>query len=196
MKVGITGGIGSGKSTVCRLFAERGIAVYDSDSEAKRLMQCDPGLRRALVARFGPGAYSGDALDRAYLAQRVFSDPAARQALNAAVHPAVADDFRAWAQRQTGPYVLFECALLFDAGLESLVDRTVAVLAPAAVRIERACRRDGCSPDAVRRRIAAQLDDDTLRARADRCIVNLLESDLRPAVDELDRLFRHEAAAL
>lgn len=191
MKVGITGGIGSGKSTVCRLFAGRGIAVYDSDREARRLM-AGGAVRRAVEERFGADIYGADGLDRARLASIVFGDPTALADLNAIVHPAVLHDFAAWAECQTGPYVILESAILFDAGLERAVDRTVAVLAPAELRVERACRRDGCDAEAVRRRIAAQMDDDTLCDRADYTIVNILESDLRPAVAELDYRFRHE----
>lgn len=193
MKVGITGGIGAGKTTVCRLFAELGVAVYDSDAAAKRLMHDDPELRQRIVERFGARSYRNEQLDRAYLAGVVFNDPEALAALDAIVHPAVKRDFGAWAERQTGAYVVFECAILFDAGMERVVDRTVAVLAPARLRVERASRRDGTDAEAVRRRIAAQLDDDTIRDRADYVIVNILEQDLRPAVAELDRIFRHEA---
>lgn len=193
MKVGITGGIGSGKSTVCRLFAARGIAVYDSDAEAKRLMKEDGALRRRIAERFGAEVYAGDELDRACLAGKVFSDPAALADLNAIVHPAVMADFAAWATRQTGDYVILESAILFEAGLEGSVDRTLAVLAPLELRLERTCRRDGCDPEQVRRRMAAQTDDDTLCAKADYTLVNILEPDLEPAVAELDRIFSHEA---
>lgn len=193
MKVGITGGIGSGKSTVCRLFAERGVAVYDSDTEAKRLMRDDASLRARIVERFGAAAYRDGTLDRAYLAGAVFGHPEALADLNAIVHPAVIADFEAWAKRQKGDYVVLESAILFEAGLERHVDRTVAVVAPLELRIERTCRRDGCSAEQVRRRIAAQLDDDTLHARADYTLVNILESDLAPSVELLDRRFRHEA---
>lgn len=191
MKVGITGGIGSGKSTVCRLFARLGAAVYDSDAEAKRLMGGE--LREAVAARFGSAVYRDGVLDRAALAGIVFSDPQALADLNALVHPAVLRDFEAWAARQSGDYVVLESAILFEAGLEGAVDRTVAVLAPAALRADRAARRDKCDPADVRRRMAAQLDDDTLAARADYTIVNILEQDLEPAVAELDRIFRREA---
>lgn len=193
MKVGITGGIGSGKSTVCRLFAARGIAVYDSDAEAKRLMKEDGALRRRIAERFGAEVYAGDELDRACLAAKVFSDPAALADLNAIVHPAVMADFAAWATRQTGDYVILESAILFEAGLEGSVDRTLAVLAPLELRLERTCRRDGCDAEQVRRRMAAQTDDDTLCAKADYTLVNILEPDLEPAVAELDRIFSHEA---
>lgn len=193
IRVGITGGIGSGKSTVCRLFAERGVAVYDSDSAAKRLMRDDATLREGIAARFGAAAYRDGELDRAYLAGEVFGHPEALSDLNALVHPVVMADFEAWARQQQGDYVILESAILFEAGLERYVDRTVAVLAPQALRIERTCRRDGVSADAVRRRMEAQLDDDTLCERADYTIVNILESDLAPAVVELDRRFRYEA---
>lgn len=193
MRVGITGGIGAGKSTVCRLFAELGAAVYDSDAAAKRLMQHDPELRRRIAERFGKASYRDGVLDRAFLAGAVFGDAEALAALEGIVHPAVRRDFEAWAARQKSDYVVFECAILFEAGMERAVDRTVAVLAPAELRIERAMRRDGADAAAIRRRIAAQADDDTLRDRADYVIVNMLEEDLRPAVAELDRIFRHEA---
>ena len=191
MKVGITGGIGSGKSTVCRLFAQKGIAVYDSDAAAKRLMQEDGALRRQLAGRFGEGTFRNGVLDRAYIAGIVFADPQALADLNALVHPVVMRDFDAWAARQEGSYVILESAILFEAGLEGCVDKTVAVLAPRELRIERTCRRDGCGADQVVRRIAAQLDDDALSARADYVVVNIFEEDLEPAVVKLDRIFSH-----
>ena len=191
MKVGITGGIGSGKSTVCRLFAQKGIAVYDSDAAAKRLMQEDGALRRQLAGRFGEGTFRDGVLDRAYLAGIVFADPQALADLNTLVHPVVMRDFDAWAARQEGSYVILESAILFEAGLEGCVDKTVAVLAPRELRIERTCRRDGCGADQVVRRIAAQLDDDALSARADYVVVNIFEEDLEPAVVKLDRIFSH-----
>jgi len=192
MRVGITGGIGSGKSSVCRLFAAKGIAVYDSDAAAKRLMGEEP-LRKAIMARFGAESYRGGALDRAFLAGAIFADAAARADLEALVHPAVKRDFEAWAEAQQGDYVVLESAILFESGFDKAVDRTVAVLAPTALRVERTCRRDGCDPDTVRRRMAAQTDDATLRDRADYAIVNIREEELEPAVAELDRRFRHES---
>lgn len=192
IKIGITGGIGSGKSTVCRLFAQKGAAVYDSDAEAKRLM-LTPALREAVEARFGAEAYREGQLDREFLAAKVFSDAQALADLNALVHPAVREDFEAWAQRQQGDYVILESAVLFEAGFEKCVDITVAVLAPQSLRIERTCRRDNTTPEKVARRIAAQMDDDALSARADYTIVNIFEEDLEGAVVKLDRLFRNEA---
>lgn len=193
IKVGITGGIGSGKSAVCRLFAERGISIYESDTAAKRLMTDDAELRGRIVARFGADVYRDGELDRAYLANKVFSDAQALADLNALVHPVVHRDFDAWTARQAGDYVILECAILFEAHLEGWVDQTLAVLAPRGLRIERTCRRDNTTPELVERRMAAQLNDDILSQRADHILVNIFEEDLGPAVVKLDRIFRRDA---
>lgn len=193
LKVGITGGIGSGKSTVCRLFSRLGVSVYDSDAAAKRLMSSSAALRAGIEARFGPSSYLGEELNRSYLADIVFRDPAALSDLNRLVHPAVGQDFSAWVSRQPGDYVIFESAILFESGFSSAVDLTVAVLAPLELRVERTVRRDGCPAESVRRRIAAQLDDDSLAAKADITLVNIHAEELEPTVAALDRRFRYEA---
>lgn len=192
-KVGVTGGIGSGKSTVCRLFAERGIAVYDSDSQAKRLMEESDTLRAALVGAFGTECYAEGRLNRRYLAGRVFGDAEALARLNALVHPAVREDFRAWAERQSGPYVILESAILFEAGFENEVDTTLAVLAPAEERVKRCMERDGASREEVLRRMANQADDDTLHRLAARTIVNIRRDYLESDVERLHAIYSHEA---
>lgn len=192
-KVGVTGGIGSGKSTVCRLFAERGIAVYDSDSQAKRLMEESEALRAALVGAFGEECYADGRLNRRYLAARVFGDAAALVRLNGLVHPAVREDFRAWAERQSGPYVILESAILFEAGFENEVDTTLAVLAPTEERIKRCMERDGASREEVLRRMANQSDDDTLHRLAARTIVNIRRDYLESDVERLHEIYSHEA---
>lgn len=194
LKIGITGGIGSGKSTVCRLFAAHGIPCYDCDSAAKRLMADDETLRQAIIGRFGAESYADGTLNRPWLAAKVFGDDAARAALNGLVHPAVTADFERWAAAQQSPYVLLESAILYESGLDRHLDRVVAVLAPEALRLERAMRRDGADAEAIRRRMAAQTDDDTLHARADYSVVNIREEELAADVARLDRLFRHAAA--
>lgn len=191
MKVGVTGGIGSGKSTVCRLFEQRGVAVYDTDAAARRLME--GALRGRIEMRFGAESYRDGQLDRKYLAAVVFADPEALAELNAMVHPAVKEDFEVWCERQTGDYVMLESAILFESGFDAVMDRTLAVMAPAAVRVERTCRRDGSCAEEVRRRMEAQLCDEELAARADYTLVNLFEEDLDPAVTALDRKFRSDA---
>lgn len=190
-KVGITGGIGSGKSTVCRLFAERGVAVYDTDAAAKRLMAEDEALKRGIVARFGAESYRDGVLNRPYLAERVFGDDKEREALNGLVHPAVIADFERWAEEQQGEYVVLESAILFEAGLDKHLDRVVAVLAPEALRVERAMKRDGATRAQILSRMTAQLDDDTLSCRADVSVVNIFEEELEQIVQELDFRFKN-----
>lgn len=190
-KVGITGGIGSGKSTVCRLFAERGVAVYDTDAAAKRLMAEDEALKRGIVARFGAESYRDGELNRPYLAERVFGDDKEREALNGLVHPAVIADFERWAEEQQGEYVVLESAILFEAGLDKHLDRVVAVLAPEALRVERAMKRDGATQAQILSRMTAQLDDDTLSRRADVSVVNIFEEELEQIVQELDFRFKN-----
>jgi len=195
LKIGVTGGIGSGKSTVCRLFAARGIAVYDTDAAAKRLMAEDVALRRAIEARFGEESYQEGALNRPWLARQVFGDEAALQALNRLVHPAVIADFERWATEQQSVYVVVESAILYEAGLDRAVDKVVAVLAPERLRIERAMQRDGATEEQTRSRMAAQLSDEELHRRADVSLVNIFEEDLEAAVQELDSRFRALAHA-
>ena len=194
IKVGITGGIGSGKSTVCRLFAACGVPVYDSDSQAKRLMEEDSTLRTQLAARFGDDIYVDGRLNRKLLAGRVFADPVELAALNALVHPAVMADFERWCERYSGAdYVILESAILFDAGLEGYVDYTIAVTAPVELRIVRTCLRDGASEEEVRRRIDVQLGEEELRLRADHTLVNIDLGELEREVARLDKLLRDES---
>lgn len=190
IKVAICGGIGSGKSTVCQMFAERGIALYDSDSRAKMLMNESVSLREALIAAFGEGCYVDGELNRPYLAQRVFGSEEQLARLNSIVHPAVKDDFLRWTEEQEGDYCILESAILFESGFDKLVDKTVAVLAPMSLRIERAMQRDGASREQVEARIRAQMSDDELVARADFSIVNIHLEDVEKDVAELNHRFK------
>ncbi len=194
IKVGITGGIGSGKSTFCTLLNERGAALYVADEHAKRLMAESSELRRAICEAFGDEAYKDGVLNRQYLAERVFKCKEQLERLNSIVHPAVLADFRAWAQQQKTPYVLFESAILFSAGFESEMDFTLAVLSPEPIRIERASIRDGVSQKAVRLRMRNQMSDDEFRDRADYSVVNISLDDLRLSAALFDRVFRYEAS--
>lgn len=193
-KVGITGGIGSGKSTVCRLFEQNGIAVYDSDARAKALMAEDATLREQLVEAFGAECYNEQGLNRAYLAGRVFGDEAELQRLNGIVHPAVKEDFRRWADVQRGAYVVLESAILFESGFDTQVDTTLAVMAPMEERLRRTVERDGVDCEAVRRRMEHQLSDDELHARAARTIVNLRMDYLESDVEQLHKIYCYEAS--
>lgn len=190
IKVAICGGIGSGKSTVCQMFAERGVALYDSDSRAKALMNESEELRKALVAEFGEECYKGGALNRPYLANRVFGSEEQLAKLNSIVHPAVKEDFLRWAEEQEGDFCILESAILFESGFDALVDKTVAVLAPLQLRIERAMARDGASREQIEARVKAQMSDDELVARADFAIVNIHLEDVEKDVAELAYRFK------
>ena len=192
-KVGITGGIGSGKSTVCRLFEQNGIAVYDSDARAKALMAESATLREQLVAAFGAECYNDQGLNRAYLAGRVFGDEVELRRLNGIVHPAVKDDFRRWADAQRGAYVVLESAILFESGFDAEVDTTLAVMAPMEERLRRTAERDGTDMEAIKRRMEHQLSDDELHARAARTIVNLRMDYLESDVEKLHKIYCYEA---
>ena len=195
-QVGITGGIGSGKSTVCRLFAVLGIPIYYADDRAKALMTEDPALMNALRHAFGDDIYdNAGQLQRAVLAQQVFGDSQALATLNGLVHPAVFQDAASWAvKHQDAPYLLREAALLYESGSWSLMDRMVVVWAPEAMRIARVTARDGVQAAAVQARMAQQMPEEEKRARADHAILNDGDHPLVPQVWELDRLFRQLAS--
>ena len=192
-KVGITGGIGSGKSTVCRMLAERGVALYDADSRAKELMSTSEALRSALIENFGAETFNAEGLNRQYLAGRVFSDAEQLRLLNSLVHPAVIADFEAWAEVQEGNYVVFESAILFEAGLQSRVDVVVAVMAPESLRVERVMARDGHTREQVMARIKNQMSDDERSDRAKYSIVNIDVEDLEEDVEQLHRRLSYDS---
>lgn len=181
-RIGITGGIGSGKTTVCHEFAALGIPVYDSDTEAKRLM-AGP-LRSQIIALLGSRAFDGEALNREYTASVVFSNPELLERLDAVVHPAVAEDFAQWSQTQRAPYVIIESAILFESGFDRLVDKTIIVTAPVALRISRTVMRDATSEQSVAKRIANQSPEKYI-SRADYIINNLSLDDTRRQVAEI-----------
>ena len=190
IKVAICGGIGSGKSTVCQMFAERGAAIYDSDSRAKALMSESAELRAALIAEFGEACYADGALNRPYLAEKVFGSEEQLARLNSIVHPAVKADFLAWAEEQEGDFCILETAILFESGFDAVVDASVAVLAPMPLRVERAMQRDNATKEQIEARIKAQMSDDELMRRADFAIVNIHLEDVEKDVAELAYRFK------
>ena len=189
-KIAICGGIGSGKSTVCQMFAERGAAIYDSDSRAKALMSESAELRAALIAEFGEACYADGALNRHYLAEKVFGSEEQLARLNSIVHPAVKADFLAWAEEQKGDFCILETAILFESGFDEVVDCSVAVLAPMPLRVERALTRDNATKEQIEARIKAQMSDDELMRRADFAIVNIHLEDVEKDVAELAYSFK------
>lgn len=195
MRVGVTGGIGSGKTTVCEMFAEQGIAIYDCDREAKRLMNDDERVREQITSLFGEQAYVGGKLNREYLAEQVFSNVERLAVLNAVVHPAVRADFRRWcSEHQNEAYVMMESAILFEAGFEQEVDVILAVVAPRELRVMRVCNRNGMTPEQVEERIACQMSDDQLHARANYTMVNISLDYLRSDVEQMHKILNREAA--
>jgi dephospho-CoA kinase len=192
-KVGVTGGIGSGKSVVCDMLRERGVAVYNSDQRAKELMASDPQLREQLTQRFGEECFEGGELNRGYLASRVFGNKEELEALNAIVHPRVLEDFEAWAEAEEGLYVVLESAILFESGFDSKVDVTVAVMAPDELRIERTMLRDGVTREQVEERMRNQLSDDERCARSKYAVVNIELDELEDDVEQLHRRLSYDA---
>lgn len=188
--VGITGGIGSGKTTVCSIFAALGVPVYYADDRAKFLMANDPNLKKRIVEVFGDESFRDGKLNRAYLADRVFSSDSQLDLLNTLVHPAVAEDFKQWVlQQHEVPYVLKEAAILFESGSYRSVDGTVLVTAPEHIRIERVMKRDGVSKDAVLSRMSKQWTDEQKVTLADHIIENDGYQLVVPQVIELHRKF-------
>ncbi|MFZ2897038.1 MAG: dephospho-CoA kinase [Saprospiraceae bacterium] len=172
-KIGLTGGIGSGKSTVARIFEVLGIPVYYADDRAKQLMVEDPELKAGIVALFGAEAYSQNELNRAHIAHLAFSDPSLLKKLEALVHPAVLADGERWHNAQQGvPYTIKEAALLFESGSYKALDKIIVVTAPLELRIERVMRRDQISRDSVMSRIARQMLEEEKKMLADFVIDN------------------------
>lgn len=173
LKVGITGGIGSGKSTVSRIFELLGIPVYYADTAAKEIMQTDEALKTAVKEHFGADIYGPDGkLDRAALGKIVFNDKDKLELLNSIVHPATIRHSDEWANRQTSPYVIKEAALLYESGSFQYLDKIIGVFAPQPMRIERVMKRDHVTREEVLARINKQIDDNIKMRLCDYVIHN------------------------
>lgn len=166
MTIGITGGIGSGKSTVAHLFEMMGYPVYYADVRSKWLMNNDPNIKAKLIATFGQDVYPGY-LDRQALADIVFKDKEALKKLNAISHPAVENDFINWRKAQKSPILFKEAAILFESGSYKSVDKTICITAPEVIRVKRVMQRDGATTMQVQERIANQWPDEKKIALAD-----------------------------
>jgi dephospho-CoA kinase len=165
--VGLTGGIGSGKTTVAKLFAKLEIPVYDSDSRAKALYTESSALRTLMINHFGPEIYQGKSINRIKLAQIVFSDKSELANLNAFVHPLLQADFDQWKDKQKASYVIREAAILIESGAFKGCDKVVVVSALEDIRIKRVMARDGVSFEQVKSRISNQLSDQERLAFSD-----------------------------
>lgn len=186
IKIGITGGIGSGKSVVSRLLEVMGIPVYISDVETKRLTATDTVIRQELIALLGQEVYAGGTLNKPLLASYLFSTPRHARQVNGIIHPRVKTDFRRWVQLRTAcPLVGIESAILIEAGFAGEVDVIVMVYAPEEIRIQRAMKRDASSRKLVEKRVRSQMGDEEKRLTADFVIVNDDKTPLIPQVLEL-----------
>ena len=182
LRIGITGGIGSGKSTIAKVFETLGVPVYYADEAAKWLMENNDALKESIQQHFGEKVYVDGKLNRALLASLVFSQPEQLAALNHLVHPATMADAARWMQQQTAPYVLKEAALLFESGSSADLDYVIGVTAPEALRIKRAMQRDGVTRDEVLKRMRNQIEEHIKMRLCDFVIQNDEQSLVVPKV--------------
>ena len=187
IRVGLTGGIGSGKTTVAKLFKELGIPVYNSDKEAKKLMRSSAKVRKAVTELLGEEAYTKKKINRKYIATKVFGDPELLQALNAIVHPAVKKHFNRWENRQKAPYVIQEAAILFENGSYKHYDKMILVQAPEKIRIARIMKRDGSSEEEILARMKNQWSDTDKREFTHYVIDN---TDLEKTKNKVTKIHR------
>ena len=185
LKIGITGGIGSGKSMVTHIFKVMGIPVFDADAAAKKIMNEDTALKAEIIKQFGEKTYPDGVLDRKHLAGIVFNDPFQLEKLNAIVHPVTIRAAHDWMEKQSAPYVLKEAALLFEAGTAIGLDYIIGVYAPTHVRIARVMNRDNVSREEVISRMKRQIDEDIKMRLCDFVIINDEQTMLIPQVVSL-----------
>lgn len=171
--VGLTGGIGSGKSTVAKMFEKLGVPVYIADDEAKKLMNKDMGIRKKIIRLLGEDAYANKELNRPYIADIVFNETSKLEKLNTIVHPAVAQHFDSWKSLQDSIYVIKEAAILFENEGHKQCDYTILVSAPSEIRINRVLKRDDSTQAQVRSRMNNQWEDTKKIPLADFVIYNI-----------------------
>jgi dephospho-CoA kinase len=189
LRVGLTGGIGSGKSTIAAIFETLGIPVSYADLEAKRVMNEDPELQKAIVHYFGEAAYQGGQLNRSYLAAQVFTNPERLELLNSLVHPATIREGQKWMRNLDPaiPYAIREAAILFETSAAAHLDYIVGVYAPTALRIHRTMQRDNTTREKVLQRMRNQIDEELKMRLCDAVIVNDDQQAVLPQVLELHK---------
>ncbi|MFT3907824.1 MAG: dephospho-CoA kinase [Ferruginibacter sp.] len=185
LRVGLTGGLGSGKSTVAKIFETLGIPVYYADDAARRVMNEDDHLKKQIIENFGAESYLNETLNRSYLAATVFPDPKKIEILNAIVHPATIADAEKWMQAQKSPYAIKEAALIFESGAYHHLDYVIGVSAPYALRLQRGMLRDGLSGEAIQERMKRQMDENEKMERCNFVVSNDETTLLIPQVLKL-----------
>lgn len=190
LKIGLTGGMGSGKSVVAKVFETLGIPVYYADDAAKNLMNTDRTLKDSIIKNFGPECYKDRQLDRKHLASLVFNNKAKLELLNSIIHPATIADSEKWMKSQKAPYIIKEAALLFESGADKNLDHVIGVSSPLALRIKRVMLRDGLSEKEITQRIDKQMGEKEKMKRCDFIITNDENHLVLPQILELDKKFR------
>lgn len=188
--IGLTGGIGSGKSTVAAMFATLGIPVFNADEQAKLIMQNSPIIKEKLIAQFGAAIYEGGQLQKEQLATIVFNDPYQLQLLNAIVHPVTIQAAKDWALQQQAPYVIKEAALIFESGAAEGLFKVIGVTAPLTIRKHRVMQRDGITKDQVEARMRNQISDTIKMRLCDYVIHNDNQKMVIPQVLAIDKAIR------
>lgn len=191
--IGLTGGIGSGKSTVARMFQELGVPVYIADDEAKKLMNEDKEVRTKIIKLFGDEAYNGSGLNRKFIASKVFDDKELLEKLNRVVHPAVAKHFEKWKVQQKAQYVIYEAAILFEKGGYKKCDYNILVTAPVNLRIERILLRDKVTVEEIQARMNNQWPDEKKEKMADVVLRNIDLSETKKDVLQIHKTFLKSA---
>jgi dephospho-CoA kinase len=182
MILGVTGGIGSGKTSVCRVFKILGIPVFSADPEAGKIMESNAAIIRSIKSLAGTDLYDKGSLDRLKLASMIFNDRNLLGKINAIVHPEVINRFKIWVREQTSPYVIIEAAILFESGTSKLVDRVVTVIAPIEERIERVIKRNKLSRNQILERMNNQIDDEARIKLSDYVLQNSENDMIIPVI--------------
>ena len=193
LKIGLTGGIGSGKTTVAKVFETLGIPVYYADDAARRLLNTNEELKEKMIHHFGDGAYIKGELNRKYLADIVFNNKEKLDLLNSLTHPITIQDAEEWMNQQTAPYAIKEAALLFESGAAEKLDYIIGVYAPQHIRVKRVMDRDHLSTEEVVKRISRQIDEEMKMKLCNFVITNNGQQLVLPQVMELDKKFRAAA---
>lgn len=193
LRVGITGGIGSGKSTVSKIFELLEVPVFYADDAAKKLLNEDAVLKEKIIAQFGKGSYENGSLNRPYMSTIVFNNPAQLALLNSIVHPATIADAEQWMHRQTASYAIKEAALIFESGAEHWLDAVIGVSAPQQLRIQRVMQRDKITETEVIARLDKQMDEEKKMGLCDYILYNDEQQLLIPQVVKLHSILRAKA---